>query len=414
MSITTSFCLECGTPTGGPGRYCAACGATVTGPGAPPATEVSPAPHLARGLPADISSDDTGVSLPAFTGDALPRVTPAPPYASVARRFLGQVVDGLVAFGVVLIVGALVANRTGASDPAGAAGPAGNGFSLSVSGLDGRGYELTGGAALAALAITVAVALLYCFIAEAATGATLGKLAAGIRVRGIGGQRAGPRASAIRNLLRLVDGIGGYLIGGIVALNSPRKQRLGDTAAGTVVLRHPTAVGPRIGGALAAVVLAAAGIGGCWAVRDPTGVETIAMPSPTIGTPASGATASAPPSARIGGPLTVTLTRLINGSAEPLQPATTFAPNQGRIYAAFVLSGADQGTVVKAVWSAVNVSAFDPPNKKLGESEDSPEDGERNAFYIGSGSEPWPVGEYKVEFFIDDQLAVTVPFRIAP
>jgi hypothetical protein len=45
----------------------------------------------------------------------------------------------------------------------------------------------------------------------------------------------------IRNLLRLVDFLPfGYLVGGAVLFASPRGQRLGDVAAGTLVVR----VGP--------------------------------------------------------------------------------------------------------------------------------------------------------------------------
>jgi hypothetical protein len=47
------------------------------------------------------------------------------------------------------------------------------------------------------------------------------------------------RSSVIRNLLRLVDGpLTGYVAGIISVIASPRNQRLGDLAAGTVVIRE--------------------------------------------------------------------------------------------------------------------------------------------------------------------------------
>jgi uncharacterized RDD family membrane protein YckC len=69
-------------------------------------------------------------------------------------------------------------------------------------------------------------------------GATLGKLAAGIRVRTKEGQRIGLRASVIRNLMRFIDGIGVYLVGAISIMLTKRNQRLGDLAAGTIVVRR--------------------------------------------------------------------------------------------------------------------------------------------------------------------------------
>ncbi|MBW3666802.1 MAG: RDD family protein [Actinobacteria bacterium] len=72
---------------------------------------------------------------------------------------------------------------------------------------------------------------------EAELGATAGKLVMGQRVVMEDGSPIGWRASAIRNALRLVDGIFFYLVGAILVWNSDRRQRLGDRVAGTVVVR---------------------------------------------------------------------------------------------------------------------------------------------------------------------------------
>jgi uncharacterized RDD family membrane protein YckC len=44
-------------------------------------------------------------------------------------------------------------------------------------------------------------------------------------------------AATIRTLLRLVDGLFGYLVGFVVVLASDKNQRLGDMAAKTLVVR---------------------------------------------------------------------------------------------------------------------------------------------------------------------------------
>ena len=74
------------------------------------------------------------------------------------------------------------------------------------------------------------------------SGRTPGKKAAGIQVVEIGGGPIGFRASAVRNLVRLVDLLPtSYIIGSIAILASSRNQRLGDMAAGTIVIREQRA-----------------------------------------------------------------------------------------------------------------------------------------------------------------------------
>jgi uncharacterized RDD family membrane protein YckC len=75
-----------------------------------------------------------------------------------------------------------------------------------------------------------------------ASGRTVGKRIAGLRVLRIDGSPVDFRSSAIRNLLRLVDGaLTGYLAGVISVLVTSKNQRLGDLAAGTVVVRDRVA-----------------------------------------------------------------------------------------------------------------------------------------------------------------------------
>jgi len=78
-----------------------------------------------------------------------------------------------------------------------------------------------------------------------ASGRTPGKRAAGLRVVRLGGEPVGFLASAVRNLLRLVDGLPGiYAVGAASVLFSRRNQRLGDLAAGTLVVRERRAPPP--------------------------------------------------------------------------------------------------------------------------------------------------------------------------
>jgi uncharacterized RDD family membrane protein YckC len=66
-------------------------------------------------------------------------------------------------------------------------------------------------------------------------GQTPGKLAMRIRVTCDGGRPLGFVEAAIRNLLRPIDALLGYAVGGVSMFVTHRVQRLGDLAAATVV-----------------------------------------------------------------------------------------------------------------------------------------------------------------------------------
>jgi uncharacterized RDD family membrane protein YckC len=74
-------------------------------------------------------------------------------------------------------------------------------------------------------------------------GQTPGKRALGLRAVREGGRPITPAASAIRNLLRVVDLLPfGYGLGAVVMFADRRSRRLGDFAAGTLVVREGAAI----------------------------------------------------------------------------------------------------------------------------------------------------------------------------
>lgn len=80
--------------------------------------------------------------------------------------------------------------------------------------------------------------LIYFTLTEWLWGQTLGKKIVGIRVvnkHDLG--KISFMQALYRNLLRLVDGILGYLVGGLIAYYSPEWQRLGDSIGKTLVIR---------------------------------------------------------------------------------------------------------------------------------------------------------------------------------
>ena len=156
--------------------------------------------------PAD--SDDLIVSTPE-------RVSFQYPVAGLGSRFLAQVIDMavLVAIFVVLLLGA---NALGAA---------------------------TGDRRLALLIVLLVSFVLlfgYFWALEAIwSGQTLGKRALRLRVVGDQGEPLRFSQAAIRNLVRIVDFLPvGYAIGIITIFSNVRNKRLGDLAAGTLVVRE--------------------------------------------------------------------------------------------------------------------------------------------------------------------------------
>lgn len=96
------------------------------------------------------------------------------------------------------------------------------------------GFELTGAPFFIALAIGIG----YYVVLEALRGATVGKMVLGLRVTKDDGGAIGWSESAIRNVLRIVDGLFFYLVAAIFVWTSDKRKRLGDRVAGTVVARR--------------------------------------------------------------------------------------------------------------------------------------------------------------------------------
>ena len=123
-------------------------------------------------------------------------------YVSVGPRFLAVLIDGIIVGVVTGLLTFLFRNQPGAAG--------------GVVGL-----------------LTIA----YFIVMEATQGATIGKMALGLRVVKMDGSPISWSESIVRNLLRIIDGLFVYLVGAILVWNSPLRQRLGDRVAKTVVVR---------------------------------------------------------------------------------------------------------------------------------------------------------------------------------
>ena len=86
--------------------------------------------------------------------------------------------------------------------------------------------------------------LSYFFIFEAIWSRTPGKFMQGLVVRNLDGTRCGLNSHLIRTLARLLEAnpiLLGGIPAGIAIFSSERKQRIGDSLAGTVVIPRKSA-----------------------------------------------------------------------------------------------------------------------------------------------------------------------------
>ena len=109
---------------------------------------------------------------------------------------------------------------------------------VKIGGIAENEFSLTAAPVMRFIVTAAAAGIAYFWVCEGLFGATLGKALAGVQVRAKTGNRCGFGASLVRNLLRVIDGLGVYLFGFIVAMSSNLRQRLGDHAAGTIVVER--------------------------------------------------------------------------------------------------------------------------------------------------------------------------------
>lgn len=179
-------------------------------------------------------------------------------FARLGDRFIAFVLDTAFLFGLFAIVDAWALMRW--------------------SSVEGAELRITVASLLVAITLNAALLFLYGWILEATWGATLGKAMVGIRVVGSARHRSFS-ACAVRNVLRIIDGLGFYLIGTIVAACSSVRQRIGDIYAGTAVIEQSFGAGIRVLAiSLCLLSLGAAG----WAVPRICSVDRSVQP-PILG-----------------------------------------------------------------------------------------------------------------------------------
>ncbi len=157
-------------------------------------------------------------------------------YASFGQRLVAIIIDSIIIWllQMFIIVPLLAAIGIGAAG--------------GMSTMDMEDPEQVGGmvAVIMAMAgtyfiVAMAVQILYfTFMESSKTQATVGKLAMGIKVTDLNGNKLDFGKAFVRNLCRLLSNLT-FLIGYIIAAFTEKKQALHDIIAGTLVVKKDQA-----------------------------------------------------------------------------------------------------------------------------------------------------------------------------
>jgi hypothetical protein len=92
------------------------------------------------------------------------------------------------------------------------------------------------------------------------------------------------------------------------------------------------------------------------------------------------------------------------------QPTTVYPPDASAFYCYFDLNNAPDDTVVKGVWTLVSAEGYDA-NQEIDSAEIT---GSDNTYYfsLGGSADPWPVGQYKIDLYLNEELVQTVEFQV--
>lgn len=88
---------------------------------------------------------------------------------------------------------------------------------------------------------------------------------------------------------------------------------------------------------------------------------------------------------------------------------TTVYTQEATFYAQADLRNAPDGTLIKGVWTAVNVEDTEP-NLVIAEAE--LETGSSTVTFDLTNDGLWPIGTYKIDLYLDGTLTTTVQFEV--
>ena len=89
---------------------------------------------------------------------------------------------------------------------------------------------------------------------------------------------------------------------------------------------------------------------------------------------------------------------------------TAYSPDAQTFYCFYDLKNAPDDTVVKGVWILVSAEGYEA-NSEIDSAEITGAD-DSYYFSLDRAAEAWPVGQYKIDLYINDKLSQTVEFQV--
>jgi hypothetical protein len=148
---------------------------------------------------------------------------------------------------------------------------------------------------------TIAMGLVNLVLLQAATGASVGKLLVGLRVIRADGQVAGIGWMALRWVLLAVDALCCFLPGAVLVFSTKGHRRLGDMAAGTLVVAKQQVGTPPLVPGVTMPATWTSGAAAGWGM--PPGATPSGWPPPATGADAPAPSATAPAAPGTDGPV---------------------------------------------------------------------------------------------------------------
>jgi predicted small secreted protein len=96
--------------------------------------------------------------------------------------------------------------------------------------------------------------------------------------------------------------------------------------------------------------------------------------------------------------------------ADDTDRTDVFSPDDPTFYCFFELKNAPDSTVVRGAWTLVQADGYES-NSLIDEGQITSGDADLY-FTLDRGESPWPVGQYKLDIYIDDNLVQTLNFEV--
>jgi uncharacterized RDD family membrane protein YckC len=263
--------------------------------------------------------------------------------AGVFRRFIAVLIDGIL----LMILGWLIALSGGTAES--------------------TGFHVEGAPA----ALFFLIAMAYYTVMEKTQGATLGKKAMGLKVvKADGSGDIDWPAAIIRNVMRIVDGFAFYLVAAIAVWVSKNRQRLGDMAAKTLVVKV------------------------AWYFA----LLPLALAALAPGEAAAGAGR---------------FEKIVVSDSKGGAAMSTFKSTTAKVFVDVKLVDVPSGTKIRSDWIAIDTGGAAPPNYKVGTNE-MKAGGLMNdvTFSYSKPTAGWPAGDYRVDLFMDGKPAGQAKFKV--